>query len=212
MIFGRPPVAEDWHRPLLVYGDFVCPWSYLTVRMAERLADEFETVPYWRPHLLHPEVPLEGMAFSDEERLSATRQWLREVAPGETADMRFPDRLQSSMLAFEGLEYAYDHGAGWAFLHAVFDSLWKNGRNIAERETLEAAAEEAGLDAADLCSAVEQGAYRQRLADAVGQARRIAVTATPTLILGRTRVNGWHYFEVLHKVMADQYPVEKGRA
>jgi len=38
----------------------------------------------------------------------------------------------------------------------------------------------------------------------VKQAPRIGITSTPTIFLGRTRINGWHYYEVLQSVMEKQ--------
>ena len=40
--------------------------------------------------------------------------------------------------------------------------------------------------------------------DAVNGARRLGITNTPTIFLGRTRINGWHYYEVLQSVLEQQ--------
>jgi predicted DsbA family dithiol-disulfide isomerase len=82
--------------------------------------------------------------------------------------------------------------------------MWTEGRDIGEPETLMAAAEKVGLDADELRTALDERVYAERALDAVNQARRIGVTSTPTIFLGRTRINGWHYYEVLQSVMEQQ--------
>jgi predicted DsbA family dithiol-disulfide isomerase len=52
--------------------------------------------------------------------------------------------------------------------------------------------------------ALDDGAYVERALDAVNGARRIGIMSTPTIFLGRTRINGWHYYEVLQQVMEQQ--------
>jgi predicted DsbA family dithiol-disulfide isomerase len=53
-------------------------------------------------------------------------------------------------------------------------------------------------------AALEDRVYGQRALDAVNGARQIGITSTPTIFLGRTRINGWHYYEVLQSVMEQQ--------
>ena len=82
--------------------------------------------------------------------------------------------------------------------------MWTEGRDIGDPETLMAAAERSGLDPVELGVALEQRLYAERALEAVDQARRIGITNTPTLFLGRTRINGWHYYEVLQSVIEKQ--------
>jgi predicted DsbA family dithiol-disulfide isomerase len=118
--------------------------------------------------------------------------------------MRFPDRVQFSFLAFEALEFARDHGADMAYAAAVFDALWVEGADIATLSTLTGAAERVGLDAGELDRALNEQTLFDRTVAAVTTARRIGVTATPTLFIGRTRINGWHYDEVVQSVVEQQ--------
>src|SRR5690606_29874855 len=82
--------------------------------------------------------------------------------------------------------------------------MWTEGADIAEIDTLVAAGERAGVDPAEMKAALEDGNYVERALDAVNGARRIGITSTPTIFLGRTRINGWHYYEVLQSVMEQQ--------
>jgi predicted DsbA family dithiol-disulfide isomerase len=202
-----PPTADP-SRILVVFGDFVCPWSYTVLDSVEQLAAEFDLAPWWRPHLLHPETPLEGAPFPADgqlqERLGATKVWLEEVAPEQAARITYPDRLQCSWPAFIGLELAEEQGRAWPYARAVFDALWVQGKNIAEPPVLRDAAEVAGIDPARMSEVLQDNAYAQRMLASAEQAQRLGVTATPTLILGKTRVNGWHYHEVLRDLISQQ--------
>jgi predicted DsbA family dithiol-disulfide isomerase len=102
------------------------------------------------------------------------------------------------------MEFAYDHGLDFPYKTALYELMWTQGRDIGEPETLLAAAELVGLDPAELAQVLRDRSYAQRTLDAVNQARELGITNTPTMFLGRTRINGWHYYEVLQSVMEKQ--------
>jgi len=193
---------------VVVFADFVCPYSFLAVDQIDRLARDYDVKPLWRPHWLHPETPAEGVprectpqALAKRERLQA---WMREMAPEQYDRIRFPERRHYSFLAFEALEYAYDAGADFAYKTALYELMWTEGRDIGDVDTLVEAGRRVGLDARDLRAALEDRAYAERALDAVRGARELGITSTPTIFLGRTRINGWHYYEVLQSVMEQQ--------
>lgn len=193
---------------IAVFADFVCPYSYLAVEQIDRLSREYGLQPLWRPHWLHPDTPPEGVPreHSAEADAKAERRqaWIREMAPEQFPRMRFPEKRQYSFRAFEALEFAYDSGLDFPFVAALYELMWTQGRDIGDTDTLLAAAEAAGLDAAALREALDEHRYAQRAFDAVNQAREIGIMNTPTIYLGRTRINGWTYYEVLQLVMAKQ--------
>jgi predicted DsbA family dithiol-disulfide isomerase len=191
-----------------VFADFVCPYSFLAVEQIDRLAREYNVEPMWRPHWLHPDTPPEGVprertpeADAKAERRNA---WMKEMAPDQFARIHYPEKRQYSFLAFEALQFACDRGLDFAFKTAVYDLMWTEGGDIGEIETLMAAGERAGLDPAELQIALHERLYAERALAAVVQARDIGIMNTPTIFLGRTRINGWTYYEVLQSVMAQQ--------
>src|SRR5207245_11171574 len=102
-----------------------------------------------------------------------------------------------SLRAFEAMEYAADQGRAVRFRRAVFDLLWVEGKDIGRISTVQDAAERAGLEPEDMARAIHDRDYIERTAEAVASARDVGMTATPTMILGRTRIVGWHYYEAL---------------
>ncbi|MPZ43783.1 MAG: thioredoxin domain-containing protein [Betaproteobacteria bacterium] len=201
-------VQADAGFRVVVFADFVCPYSYLAVDQIDRLAREYDLKPLWRPHWLHPETPLEGAprektpeAQAKRERLKA---WIQEMAPEQYPRIRFPEKRQYSFRAFEALELAYDCGLDLEFKTALYDLMWTQDADIAEQDTLVAAGERVGIEPAEMKAALEGGEYLERALDAVNGARRIGIMNTPTIFLGRTRINGWHYYEVLQSVLEQQ--------
>jgi len=192
--------------PVVVFADFICPYSYIALDQMDDLLRDYNIELLWRPHWLHPEVPPAGSPLPAEaqERRARTLAWLREMAPERAAHMRFPDKILFSLFAFEALEFAQDRGRALPFKTAVFEALWIEGRDIAQLSTLQAAAEKVGLDSAELGRALAGQRYRPRVHDALQLARDAGVTKTPTFVLGRYRIAGWHYYEVFQTVMEKQ--------
>ena len=192
-----------------VFADFVCPYSFLAVEQIDRIARDYGVTPMWRPHWLHPDTPPEGCprdssadALAKAERRNA---WMKEMVPDQFARIRqYPEKRQYSFRAFEALEFAGDYSLDFPYKTAIYDVMWTEGGDIGEIDTLLKAAERVGLDVDELETALADGQYTERALDAVKQAQRIGITSTPTIFLGRTRINGWHYYEVLQSVLEKQ--------
>ena len=203
MTTENTPTAQPFR--VAVFADFVCPYSFLAVEQIDRLAREYDLKPLWRPHLLHPDTPPEGIPSARApDRVERLQAWIKDMAPEQLARMRIPEKRQYSLLGFEALEFAHDHGLDFAFKTAVYDLMWTEGGDIGEPETLMTAAERVGLDPAELQIALHERLYAERAIAAVNQARELGITNTPTIFLGRTRINGWTYYEVLQSVMEQQ--------
>jgi predicted DsbA family dithiol-disulfide isomerase len=192
--------------PVVVFADFICPYSYIALDQMDHLLRDYNIDLLWRPHWLHPEVPPDGAPIpaASKEQRTQTFAWLQEMAPERAARMRFPDKIPCSLFAFEALEFAHDRGMALPFKTAVFEALWIEGRDIGRFETLEAAAKKVGLDGAELGRALAGRRYRQRVGNSLQLARDAGVTRTPTFVLGRYRIAGWHYYEVFQTVMETQ--------
>ena len=190
---------------VVVFADFVCPYSYLAVEQVDRLAREYDLTVLWRPHWLHPETPPEGTpgarSPASKERLTA---WMKEMAPEQFPKVRIPEKRQYSFYAFEALEFAYDKGRDSEYKTALYELMWTEGADIGEAKTLLTAAERAGLDPGELALVLHDRLYAERTLNAVNQARELGITNTPTMFIGKTRINGWHYYEVLQSVLEKQ--------
>lgn len=204
---SAPEVPEGSLR-VAVFADFVCPYSYLACEQIDRLGREYDLTVWWRPHWLHPEIPPEGAPRGTGPEAAAQRErfvaWMKEMAPEQFTRMKLPDKRQYSLFAFEALEFACDRGLELPFKTAVYGLMWEQGRDIGSLETLIDAAMLTTLDPHELALALLSRAYAGRALEAVNQARRIGITNTPTIFLGTTRINGWHYDEVMETLLEKQ--------
>lgn len=204
--------ASDFR--VIMFADFICPYCYIGQERMEQLARDYGVRPQWRPYWLHPETPPEGAPIPrgvDRERARTTLEWLQEMAPEKAARIRFPGKLQYSFRAFEAVEFAQERRLALPFTSAVYDALWVEGKDIAQVSTLQEAAEKAGLDADELGGALREHRYTEQTLKAVEASRKAGVTNTPTYILGRTAIKGWHYYEVFQTVMEKQGMLPKIR-
>ncbi len=192
---------------VVMFADFICPYCYIGQERIEQLARDYDVQPIWRPHWLHPETPPQGAPLPEEggrERARATAEWLKEMAPEKAARMRFPGKLQCSFFAFQAVQFAQEYGRVLPFTSAVYDALWVEGKDIARVDTLQEAAAQTGLDAEELGRALRENRYMEQTLHAVAAARKAGIISTPTYILGRTAIKGWHYYEVFQTVMEKQ--------
>ena len=192
----------------MVFADFVCPYSYLAVDQIDRLAREYDVKPLWRPHWLHPETPPEGTPREQTPESAAKRErlhaWMKEMAPEQYPRIRFPERRQLQLPRVRGARIRLRPEPRSRVQDGGLRRHVDQAGDIGKPETLMAAAERSGLDPDELGEALDDRSYAQRALDACNQAREIGITNTPTIFLGRTRINGWHYYEVLQSVMEKQ--------
>ena len=196
---------------VVVFADFTCPYSFIGQEQVDRLMSEYDCRVIWRPHWLHPEVPPEGLSQGapDPERREATLKWLREMAPQKAANMRFPEKRLYSFLAFAGLEFANDYSKTHEFRREVFDAVFVRGEDIGQVPVLQECANRAGLDGDQLGRELTDGPeLLQRAYEAVQSAADVGIDTTPTVIVGKTAVLGWNYYEVFETALAKQgyYP------
>ena len=99
------PETREGKVPVVVFADFVCPWSFIVQDSIDQLVRDYDVEPLlWKPHWLHPETPPEGKPIdraAGNGRRKAVFEWLKELEPEKAERMRPPDKQQFSFLAFE---------------------------------------------------------------------------------------------------------------
>ena len=108
-------------------------------------------------------------------------------------------------LAFQGLEFAKDQGKGDEYNDAVFRAFFQQSRDIGRIDVLADIANEVGLDPEQFRAALEQGTYRDRVQQLLRTAyERVGVTAVPTMIIGRQRLEGLYPEDVIWQVIESE--------
>ena len=103
-----------------------------------------------------------------------------------------------SHLAFEGYEYAKEHGRGNAYNHRVLEAFFREGRDIGKIDVLTKLAGEVGLDQPEFEEAVRTRKYRETHRRALHHAYEAAgVTGVPMFVIGDRNLTGLQDRETL---------------
>lgn len=169
-------------RPVPVFFDFVCPWSYSALHRERRLRREegfrFTHVP-WE---LEPERPATGSPFPEPE----VSDELREFANASgVRDLRLPERASNTRRALRGLFLVRALAKEDAYLDACFAAVFERHEDLNQDATLRRAARESGIDEEDLLRACGDDAWDAVLAAGDAWAESLGVGSTVTYVLGR---------------------------
>ena len=94
-------------------------------------------------------------------------------------------------LAFEGFQYAREHGKGPEYNHRILGAFFVEGRDIGDIEVLTKLAGEVGLDEAEFTEALRARKYRAAHQRALRHAYEEAgVTGVPMFVIGDRVLTG----------------------
>jgi predicted DsbA family dithiol-disulfide isomerase len=170
-----------------IISDYICPWCYIGLARAERLAQEFpvELEPW--PFELRPDLPNRGLP----REIALGRHYppeyfmaLRRYANEEGLELAVPESICNTHNAHEATHFAYEAGKGWQFHRAVFLAFWERGEPIGEVDVLCRLAEECELDSQALRQALSEGRYRALVDERVRWAREQGIAGVPTFVFG----------------------------
>lgn len=173
--------------------------------MVEKLKAEHDVDVEWRPYLLRPDMPPEGMQFPAElrARYADTSERLKQRARAAGMEMVTSDHIPNSRRALEASEYAREQGRHEAFHQVVFRRFYGDGQDIGQWDVLRAAAQEVGLIPADMQRETESGKYSAEVDEHFAQAHGLGITGIPTYILDdKYAIVGAQPYEVFQQAMA----------
>jgi len=98
--------------------------------------------------------------------------------------MRLPPVAPRTRLAFQSVELARDHGKFDAMHRAIFEALFRDGRDIGHIDVLADLAAGVELSPVLLRGALEAGTYEPRVLDQERQAYWLGITAVPAMFVG----------------------------
>src|SRR4051794_8110912 len=94
-------------------------------------------------------------------------------------------------LAFEGYQYAREHGTGNAYNHRVLEGFFVEGRDIGDVGVLTSLAGDVGLDEEEFLDALRSGKYRETHRRALRHAYEEAgVEGVPMFVIGGRVLTG----------------------
>jgi predicted DsbA family dithiol-disulfide isomerase len=143
-----------------VYADIACPWCYIGEKRLEQalsMRPDVEVELRWRPFQLRPEMPKEGVPWTEFEvqkfggHEKAQQIFARVTATGaeDGIDFRF-DKIQlapNTLDAHRLVLLAREHGLEWEAVDALYAAHFTEGRDVSDIDTLVAVADTLGLAA-----------------------------------------------------------------
>ncbi len=112
--------------------------------------------------------------------------------------------------AFEGYQFAKEHGKGNEYNHRMFTAFFQEELDIGDVEVLTALAGDIGLNETAFREALEARRYKEAHQKALEHAFNEAqITAVPTFVIGDTVLQGARPKEVLEQVIEEELAKQK---
>ena len=200
---GADEPAPDATESITIYSDYVCPFCYLGRQSLARYQETREEplAIDWHPFDLRAgkrgpdgEIRTDVETGKDEEYYEQAEANVRKLQDRYDAEMaqalrRDVDSFSTQQASLYVRETAPD--AWRTFDEALFDALWRDGRDIGDPDVIADVAADVGLDPdAVRSAATDDGEWHDRLAAAFDDAREFGVSGVPTWIYGDHAARG----------------------
>ena len=195
--------------------DLICPWCYLGVRRlrrALRAPPEINPELLWRPFLLNPDIPPNGVSraefiarkFGGEDRARRLQNALTDLGRAEGIGFRFDlmGRVPSSINAHRLVRYAVREGLGEIMVEALFYAYFADGLDIGDVIRLATVAGRVGLDPQAALAFLRSGEEAEAVHTENLRAHRLGVNGVPCFIIaGQQAIAGAQEPEVLERLL-----------
>jgi predicted DsbA family dithiol-disulfide isomerase len=175
------------------YSDFICPFCFLGKGPLDEIVKGKDVEVEWMPFELCPSPSIKIDPWQDPHKVSSWDSFILPTAKALGIEMRLP-RISPhpyTHLAFEGYQFAKEHGKGNEFFHRVFTAFFQEEQNIEDVEILTKLAGEVGLSSEVFKEALLSGKYREVHKKALKHAYEEAkISAVPTYIIGDEVIQG----------------------
>jgi predicted DsbA family dithiol-disulfide isomerase len=181
--------------PIDVVSDVVCPWCYVGKRFLEQaiaLKPEIPVEVHFRPYLLNPWVPREGMSredylikkFGSVERYNANNQRVADAAAAAgLIYARDKIRWQPNTVDCHRL-IAWAAADGARMKQRLMELYFTEGADLTDREVLVRAAADCGMDADLTRELLASDRDVERVTAEAMQAKQAGIDGVPCFILG----------------------------
>ena len=196
---------SDKKLKIVVFSDYICPFCYIGFYRVEQLKENYDLKVEWRPFEIHPETPKEGTDLNNlpypKEYLDMMKANIKRLADDVGISLKLSDKLPNSRLALYLSEFARKNGKFEEFHKLVFDSYWKEGKNIGDQALLLALAEKIGLNRNDILDYINSEEPKSELTKSLKDLRQFGINGVPTFIIGDKIVVGAQPYDVFRKVI-----------
>lgn len=173
--------------------DTVCPWCYIGKRRLEKalaMRPQITARPRWRPFLLNPEMPAEGIdrtaylikKFGSEARVRRIYGAIGEA--GQSVEIEFAfdriGRTPNSVDSHRLVRFAEARGRADDMVEALFVEYFLHGRDIGDRAVLLDVGAAKGLDRGALQAYLESDDDVALIYDENARAHRLGINGVPS--------------------------------
>jgi predicted DsbA family dithiol-disulfide isomerase len=165
----------------------------------------------WMPFELRP-YPNETLRPEGDYLKRAWEQRVYPIARRMGVPIKMPtvSPQPHSHLAFEGYQYAKEHGKGNEYNHRVMEAFFVESQDIGESGVLTKLAGEVGLEEGEFGEALRTRKYREAHLRALRHAYEEAgVTAVPMFVIGDRVLTGLQPRETLEAAIEEERKAER---
>ena len=173
--------------------DTVCPWCYIGKRrleMALSMRPQIRVKLNWRPFLLNPEMPPEGIdrtaylvkKFGSESRTNRIYGTIGEAGQSVEIDFAFEriGKTPNSVDSHRLVRFAHECGLADEVVEALFVEFFINGRDIGDLRVLTEIGAANGLDAQEIKAYLNTDADVGAIHDENIRAHRLGINGVPS--------------------------------
>lgn len=190
---------------IVVFSDYICPFCYIGFYRIEQLKEHYDLEVEWRPFEIHPETPNEGTELKNlpfpKEYLDVMKANIKKLADDVGISLRLSDKLPNSRLALYISEFARENGKFDDFHKLVFDSYWKDGKDIGDQALLLGLAETIDLNRNEILDYIISEEPKSVLMKSLKDLRQYGINGVPTFVIGDKIVVGAQPYDVFKKVI-----------
>lgn len=184
-------VTNTGRTKLRVWIDFVCPFCLLGEKEIAKAIEGLDVDIVWMPFELR-EYPTPTLRPEDEYLPRVWSQSVYPMAEKMGVDIRLPTISPQpyTRKAFLGLQHAFDHNKGDAYVDAVLRAFFQQDRNISETGVLKEIMTEVCLNPDDLDTVLASPEYGKRHDAALQEARNAHIRSVPSVGIGDRIIPG----------------------
>ena len=186
-------MSQEHPEQITVYSDYVCPFCYLgrhSLQQYQQTREEKLAID-WHPFDLrsqkrNPDGSIDHSVDDgkDDDYYAQAKENVRRLQEKYDVEMDLDiatdiDSLPAQVASYYVKQH-YDQETWLDFDVAIFEALWKEGRDIGDEDLLVELAEDAGVDGDEIRSALDDETLREEVREQFTEAQRHGVTGVPT--------------------------------
>jgi predicted DsbA family dithiol-disulfide isomerase len=187
---------------IIAYSDNVCPFCFIGAKRLAKIQQEIPFEVEWRSFELHPEVPENGMHFTEYFGDQSERFVTQVTDYGSDVGITIKTRsLYNSKASLKVNEFAKKQGRFNEFHAAVFKAFLVDDLNIGNIETLLDVAEHAGLDREATRLFIESPEAEYLISESRNEALRLGINSVPSFIINNNLIRGAYPLETMTELI-----------